>query len=94
MQEAFSFKPIQIDMQKRNGNLRSNLIKIHIGLRFYMILSMYKAKKKNRSEIKLLELIEVSLFEVITIIIQDVKCKNINLTLWNEIMLLYNCSES
>lgn len=47
MQEAFSFKPIQIDMQKRNGNLRSNLIKIHIGLRFYMILSMYKAKKKK-----------------------------------------------
>lgn len=59
-----------------------------------MILIMYKVKKKNRREIKLHELIEISLFEVITITIQDVKCKNINSTLWNEVMLLYNCSKS
>ena len=65
-------KPKQTDMQKC-GEFRSNLIQTHVGLR--SLDDPQYVQRKNREEIKLQELFEATLFEVITITIQDVKCQ-------------------
>lgn len=56
------------------GEFRSNLIQTHVGWR-YLDDPQCVQRKKKKGGIKLQELFEAPLFEVITITIQDVKCQ-------------------
>lgn len=69
----FFSKPKQTDMQKC-GEFRSNLIQTHVGLRS-LDDPQYVQRKNRKEEIKLQELFEAPLFEVVAITIQDVKCQ-------------------